>query len=113
MSSEYILKTHTQPCWYCTKACGGCSWSKNYTPIDGWVAEETICDRFIDYRGVNITHSYKILHCPELVDERIEYLKKNTHLRPYQIAIDLHCTISNAKRLLRKTKQILENEKSI
>ena len=43
-SEFYIPKNHVQPCWYCTKACGRCSWSKNFTPIKGWVAEKVIVD---------------------------------------------------------------------
>lgn len=114
MSSEYILRSHTQPCWFCAKACGGCSWSKSYIPVEGWIAEKTYSDTYIDTTGkLCQIESYKILQCPELVDERIEYLKLHPHLRPYQISIDLHCSISNAKRLYRKVKEILENEKSI
>ena len=51
-----------QPCWECAKACnGGCSWSADFTPVEGWTAEETV-----DCSGAT---SYMILECPEFVKE--------------------------------------------
>ncbi len=54
-------KTHgTQLCWYCKKAAAGCSWSKNFTPINGWKAEKTT---------VNGIDTYAISDCPEFVHD--------------------------------------------
>lgn len=108
MSSEYILRTHTQPCWFCTKACGGCSWSKNFTPIKNWVAEKVMVDRYIYEDKETIIESYKILHCPEFVDERLEYIRENITKRPYKIAEELHIGLATTKRLIRQIK--LENK---
>ena len=52
-----------QPCWDCKNACGGCSWSKNFTPVNGWVVEKVpfksgLLDNSNDY-------TYKIFECPE------------------------------------------------
>lgn len=44
-------------CWNCTKATGGCSWSKYLLPVDGWEAEET----FISNDRVK---SFKVNKCP-------------------------------------------------
>ena len=60
---EYTQKHRGQPCWTCTKACGECSWSRNLTPVKGWVAEKVpfktgLVDKSNDY-------TYKILECPE------------------------------------------------
>lgn len=105
--------THHQPCWYCTKACGKCSWSKNGTPVDNWVATPTITDNYY-YDGNHImVHSFKIISCPEFVDERIEYIKAHPHLRPYQLINELHISLASAKRLYAQAKEILSNEKSI
>ena len=56
-----------QPCWECKNACGGCSWSSSFTPVDGWVAEPTT----IIYKSKNgvehRTDTYKIYECPEFV----------------------------------------------
>lgn len=54
-----------QLCWDCKKACGGCAWSRNLTPVKGWVAEPTTI-RFKGKNGVeHITDTYKIFECPE------------------------------------------------
>lgn len=49
-----------QPCWTCTKACGGCSWSRNFIPVPGWKAEPT----HIPSNG-DFADSYRIIECPE------------------------------------------------
>lgn len=54
----------TQLCWTCARACGGCSWSRSFTPVNGWTAEQT--ELYVD-RGEYETHrttSYKITACP-------------------------------------------------
>ena len=37
-----MKKEKEQICWTCKNACGGCSWSRNLTPVEGWKAEKTI-----------------------------------------------------------------------
>ena len=51
-----------QPCCTCKNACGGCSWSIDFTPVEGWDAEPTIIN---DSEG-NIS-SYKINSCPRYI----------------------------------------------
>lgn len=46
-------------CWECTNATGFCSWSADFTPVDGWEAEETI----IKQKG-NPIPSFKVQKCP-------------------------------------------------
>lgn len=51
-------------CWECANAAIlGCSWSKNFTPVDGWDAVPTKIkaenSRYID--------SYCVISCPEFV----------------------------------------------
>lgn len=48
-----------QPCWTCKKACGGCSWSRSFTPVKGWKAEPS----FIPSNG-EFSETYKIIECP-------------------------------------------------
>lgn len=43
-----------QLCWHCEKATGGCSWSKSFTPVEGWTAKPS-------------GNSYRIKACPEYV----------------------------------------------
>lgn len=54
------IRKREQPCWTCTKACGQCSWSKDFTPIPNWDAIPTIIK---DNDGT--FSSYKIKYCPE------------------------------------------------
>lgn len=53
-------KEHFQPCWTCKNACGGCSWSIEFKPVDGWQAVKT-------YIAANrgFEESYQIIVCPE------------------------------------------------
>jgi hypothetical protein len=69
---EYTLKKTKvedgeQPCWSCTKACGGCSWSKSLKPIEGWKAEKRILQTARKYEPQ--IETYKILYCPEYEKE--------------------------------------------
>lgn len=49
-----------QICWRCKNACGGCSWSHNLTPVNGWKAT------FIK-REDDELDTYKIIYCPEFI----------------------------------------------
>ena len=49
-------------CWSCQNATnGGCSWSRSFTPVEGWVANKGI--------------GYNVKSCPEYIqDEPVEKL---------------------------------------
>ena len=49
-----------QPCWTCKNCYGGCNWSREFKPVEGWKAIKT-------YIPNNEEHaeSYKIIYCPE------------------------------------------------
>ena len=47
-------------CWTCKKACGGCSWSREFKPVAGWTAQETYIISNGEYAA-----SYQITACPE------------------------------------------------
>ena len=39
-----------QLCWACQKACGDCSWSSCFQPVEGWTAEK--CPEYVpDKKG--------------------------------------------------------------
>lgn len=48
-------------CWRCKNACGGCSWSRNGEPIDGWTAD---C-RPIKMEPDRLADSYEVFACPQ------------------------------------------------
>lgn len=54
-----------QPCWTCQKACGGCSWSRDFEPVKGWVADKN----YLRSNG-EFADTYKIIKCPEYECDR-------------------------------------------
>lgn len=62
---DYTKEEFTK-CWTCKNACnGGCSWSRDFIPVDGWKAEKT----FIPGNG-EFAESYNIIDCPEYKADR-------------------------------------------
>ena len=88
MSKNMIqeVKKHSQLCWDCQKACGGCSWSRDFTPVPGWKAKPT---KIISYTtngsGRRATKkkfyidSFAVYECPEFeplnIKNEEEFLK--------------------------------------
>ena len=62
--SDCFIVPHSQPCWDCVNACGGCSWSREGKPVPGWEAEQTSILCCTGGQAVR-TESYKINFCPE------------------------------------------------
>lgn len=51
-------------CWHCQNVCCGCSWSRCFKPVNGWIAEQTIIkDSTKDFS------SYKVHKCPEFIKD--------------------------------------------
>ena len=53
-------RTKEQLCCTCSKAYGGCSWSRNFKPVEGWTANPTIITH-----GDRTMDSFEIIECPE------------------------------------------------
>ena len=55
-----------QLCFHCRKACGGCTWSKKFKPIEGWKATPTMI-KSTRHGGKKriLIESYKVVECPE------------------------------------------------
>lgn len=51
-------------CWDCANACGGCAWSKQLIPVNGWEAVKTHSDEFGD--------GYRVTGCPQFVRDSDE-----------------------------------------
>lgn len=60
--AQRIKDEDAQLCWRCSNACGGCSWSQNFIPVEGWDAEPVIIK---DSEGD--INSYKIKKCPQFI----------------------------------------------
>lgn len=56
---DYTKEEFTK-CWTCKNACGGCSWSRDFIPVEGWNAVKT---QYMDCG--NVVDSYFIKSCPE------------------------------------------------
>lgn len=52
-------------CWDCKNCYGGCSWSREFKPVNGWEAIETN----LPSNGAYAT-SYKVIECPEFIEDR-------------------------------------------
>ncbi len=60
-------------CWDCQKACGGCSWSDEYIPVDGWIAIYHPIKA--DHMGADVVlDSYFVRRCPQFVRDSAERL---------------------------------------
>ena len=64
LAAKERRKSAEQPCWSCKNACGKCSWSKNFTPVTGWIAEPSLIK---DSEGDIDT--YKIIYCPQYLED--------------------------------------------
>lgn len=63
----YQPKRHAL-CWDCANACGGCNWSNELKPVDGWE---------IEYGGVGRRQGAYVVSCPEFIrDARSFGLKR-------------------------------------
>lgn len=70
-------------CWKCKKSVGGCSWSREFKPVNGWKAERTIIsnhsNRGNKYQRTKI-ESYIVSECPEFDGGKLEKAKVNDAL---------------------------------
>lgn len=57
-----------QLCWSCKKATGRCSWSRNFTPVEGWDADAVRLNVSKKYENVG---SFFVKGCPEYEPESV------------------------------------------
>lgn len=75
-TDKYNFSKHSTICWNCGKACGLCSWSKSFIPVDGWCAVPTKI--LISNTGSkrSYTDSFDVYECPEFELLKIEEASK-------------------------------------
>lgn len=66
------VQSRANICFRCQKAICGCSWSREFVPVDGWTAEPVILKGF----GKDVP-SYHITACPEFVEDEPRTPEKN------------------------------------
>lgn len=66
---EKYTSKHSTLCWECEKACGKCSWSRNFKPVKGWDAKPTQIFQYTTGVGRKrysyYTDSFDVYECPE------------------------------------------------
>lgn len=55
-------------CWDCAKAVCGCSWSIDFTPVEGWDAIPTKLTA--QHRDTGEIDSFCVIDCPEFVSDK-------------------------------------------
>lgn len=68
-------KSQETICWNCKKSSGKCSWSADFTPVDGWDAAPTIIGE--DYAPVD---SFLVKSCPQFEKNARKGDKQNDDL---------------------------------
>ena len=64
-------------CWKCSRACGGCSWSAAFIPVEGWTAKPTkINHDFADGRH-QVIDSFRVDQCPQFENDETRYRTNN------------------------------------
>ena len=60
-------------CWKCERACGGCSWSADFVPVDGWEAIPTKIAADRGYYVEKEINSFIVTNCPLFKDDTAKY----------------------------------------
>ena len=105
------VKTHDTLCWLCQNAGGNCSWSKSFTPVDGWKAVPTKVQAgfYSKTNDPRFTDSYDVYECPEF--ELLSEIKNRfSNKKPKKARTDRHSEERNEyaqiQRLLSRGKSI-------
>lgn len=71
------VKTKMTLCWDCANACGGCSWSSEFRPVDGWEATPTRVKVYRwKYGGIKEVDSFHVTKCPLFKDDTKQYSRR-------------------------------------
>ena len=66
--SDCLIVPHSQPCWDCVNAYGGCEWSDHLEPVPGWDATPTSRVLKVGGKGkggTRVASSFVIHACPK------------------------------------------------
>lgn len=65
---QYLVAENTgNICFLCRRACGDCSWSRDFTPVPGWTAKK-VMHKINRGRVRTWEPTYKITACPQFVE---------------------------------------------
>lgn len=100
MNQSMIQKTRRNQsiCWYCANAVPckttGCSWSRDFIPVDGWDAQCTDdyhARALVQDAQGNPRHVYCVKDCPEFLPSTDEFQKAQMRYKDglHQLALDV------------------------
>lgn len=107
---------YKQLCWSCKNAYSNCSWSKNFIPVDNWVATPTKIKCRYKNGIVKEMDSYRIIKCPlyerEVIQNKSIFLEICEKYKiSYKTAIRYKNKSKNIKQFL-KLCEDLYNKKN-
>lgn len=92
-------------CWKCSRACGKCSWSKNFTPVEGWRAKPTQ----VRESHAGTIESYIVYDCPLFDDDTANY-RPNNKIAPPTVTEPKRRNISNMSPIRREVETLPTDE---
>jgi len=64
-NKDYVFPDHKGTlCWICKNATGGCSWSHDLVPVEGWTVEETGAPTYLATKK-RLIPTVCVVKCPE------------------------------------------------
>jgi hypothetical protein len=78
---EYCVPVRkTNICFDCDRACGGCSWSRNFEPVPGWTAQKVSLNMGNSARRKQrYTITYSITACPLFTPDPLGRTEEQDH----------------------------------
>jgi hypothetical protein len=64
---EFVKEACKTKCIDCGNACGGCSWSRDFTPVDGWFAAPQLVKNHDRQKNLP---TFLVMACPEFIPDK-------------------------------------------
>lgn len=59
-------------CWRCKNSTGRCCWSKEFKPVPGWNAQQTVIKNYTASGDIVFDSSYVVKMCPMFLKDGLE-----------------------------------------
>lgn len=96
-------------CWRCKNAVKRCPWSKNFTPVPGWIAEETQISSQVSVEGVlknSSIPSYHVKECPMFKPDKVQEKHLNNEALSKKYGVSVR-TIQRWKAKVKKVRGVI------
>lgn len=91
-------------CWTCKNSSGGCSWSRSFRPVKGWLAEKTVIKGIDGYLD-----SYLVIECPLYDKETLVEQKLHTNLAKRIAMVNPNGTVKNFDSMGECARWLIKN----